>query len=353
MKSHKALKYRKNYSPSRLQRLASLRQSEGPRAVRHAIDLLAASLWFETLCSHLQQTTAYAVGKRVQPHTYQPRIQGRWPQHHNLWAKYAQGLHLPGADTVMAGNQVVPKSGEVLTGTIWKILDTSKPIGESGDELLRGLHLGVQRAVFKPGPLTYGHYVRRSAPNLPLKLLESHPDLDAVAASVLLLREAYESRNCSRAFEIGRSLHATLLMAASCMPLCDIATELMEFFIWQIFPLAADHEVAFDLDAAEFYAQTRCFNRALLSLEDQGRIKAVNFGSDWRKVLSFEFGFDLFYGLGPRWRLVNAPEASSSESRYLVETTRIRRDWALASLLNGRVQKLIPDDIVAQTAYQR
>jgi hypothetical protein len=250
----------------------------------------------------------------------------------------------------MAGNQVAPKSGDILTATVWKVLDTSRPIGDRGDELLRGLHLGVQHAVFKPGPLKHGYYVRRSAPFLPLKLLESHPDLDTVAATVVRLREAYESGNSPRAFEIGRSLHVTLLMAASCMPLCDIATELMEFFIWQIFPLASDDEVAFDLDSNEFYAQTRCFNSVLLSLEDHGRIKAGNFGSEWRKVLSFEFGFDLYYGLGPRWKLVKDPEMTSAISRYLVGTTRIRRNWALASLLSGRVQPLIPDDIVAQRA---
>ncbi|RDS82304.1 hypothetical protein DWU98_09785 [Dyella monticola] len=213
-------------------------ESESPHAVHDAIDVLAGSLWFETLRHDLQQTTAYGVGKRVQPHTYQSRVQGRWPQHHNLWAKYARALHLPGADTVMAANQVVPKSGDILTGAVWTVLDTSKPMGDSGDELLRGLHHGVQRAVFKPGPLEYGHYVRRSALNLPLKLLESRPDLDAVAATVVLLREAYERGNRSRAFDIGRSLHATLLMVASCMPLCDIATELMAFlsgryFLWR------------------------------------------------------------------------------------------------------------------------
>ena len=344
----KALKYKKDYSPKRLQKLAQLMRSENPHAVQDAIDLLAGSLWFETLLHDLQQTTAYGVGKRVQPHTYQPRIEGRWPQHHNLWAKYARGLHLPGADTIMAGNQVVPKSGDILTGTVWKVLDTSRPIGDGGDELLRGLHIGVQQAVFKPGPLAYGHYVRRSAPNLPLRLLESRPDLDAVAATVVLLREAYESGNHRRAFEIGRSLHATLLMAASCIPLCYIATEFMEFFIWQIFPLATDDEVAFDLDGAEFYAQMRCFNRVLLSLEDLGRIKADNFGSEWRKVLSFEFGFDLFYGLGPRFKLVKDPELTSAESRQLVGDNRIGRNWALSSLQSGRVQRLIPDEIAAQ-----
>lgn len=350
MKSSNQLKCLKDYSHLRLQTLARLVQSGDAHAVRDALDLLAGSLWFETLRCDLQQITAYGVGKRVQPHTYRPRVEGRWPQHNNLWAKYARGLHLPGADTVIDGNRVVPESGEILTGTVWKVLDTSRPIGDGGDELLRGLSPGVQQSVFKPGPLAYGRYVRRSAPNLPLKLLESRHDLDAIAATVVLLREAYESENRQRAFQIGRSLHATLLMAASCLPLCYIAAELIEFFIWQIFPLAANDEVEFDLDGAEFCAQIRCFNRALLSLEDLGRIKTVNFGAEWRKVLSFEFGFDLFYGLGPRWKLAKDPEMVSPGSKILVGENRIGRNWALPSLLSGRVQQLIPDEIEAQMA---
>lgn len=349
----KGLKHLKNYSRERLQKLTCLMQSEHPRAVEDALDVLAGGLWFETLRRRLDQTTAYAVGKRVQPHTYRPRLDGRWPQHHNLWVKYARGLHLPGADTVFAGNEAVPQSGEILTWPVWKILDTSKPIGARGDELLRGLRIGVQRAIFKPSSLLYGRYVRRSAPNLPLKLLESHPDLDAVAGTVVLLREAYERANHQRAFDIGRSLHATLLMASACIPLSEVGRELIEFFIWKIFPMASGEEVAFDLDAAEFCTQTRCFNRMLLIREDLGLIEALNFSSDWRKIVSLDFGFDLFYGLGPRLKLTKDHELSSAKSRQFVGNNRIGRSWALPSLLSGQVQRLIPDEIEARMASVR
>ncbi|RDS82305.1 hypothetical protein DWU98_09790 [Dyella monticola] len=88
----------------------------------------------------------------------------------------------------------------------------------------------------------------------------------------------------------------------------------------------------------------------LLSLEDDGQIKAVNAGSEWRKVLSFKFGLDLFYGLGPRFKLVKDPKLTSAASRQLVGENRIGRHWALPSLQSGRVQRLIPDEIAAQMA---
>ncbi len=348
----KAMKYKKDYSTSRLQRLTCLMQSDDQYSVQDAVNVLAGGLWFETLRDHLHQTTAYAVGKQVQPNTYHPRVNGRWPQHHNLWAKYACGVHLPGADTVLAGHQVAPRSGDILTSAVWKILNTSLPIGDSGDELLRRLHFGVQQAVFKPS-LTYGHYARRSAPNLPLKLLECQADLDAVAATVVLLREAHAVGNRRRAFEIGRSLHATLLMVTTYMPLCDIASEFIEFCISKIFPLATDDEVAFDLDQAEFFSQMRCFSRELVRLEDQGRIKNGDSGSQRRRVLSFEFGFDLYFGLGPRWKLVKAPENSTAEARKFVGSMKIARNWGLASLQRGRIQRLIPDEVATQMASIR
>jgi len=64
--------------------------------------------------------------------------------------------------------------------------------------------------------------------------------------------------------------------------------------------------------------QTRYFNRVLRILEDLGRIEANNFSSDWRKIVSLDFGFDLSYGLGPRLKLVKDPELSSAESREFV-----------------------------------
>ena len=353
MPSPNGLKYLKDYSQDRLQKLTCLMQSESSHAVKDAIDVLAGGLWFETLRRELDQTTAYAVGKRVQPHTYRPRLDGRWPQHHNLWVKYARGLHLPGADTVLAGNEAVPESGETLIWPVWKILDTSVPIGGRGNELLRGLRIGVQRAIFEPSSFRYGRYIRRSAPNLPLKLLESHPDLDALAGTVVLLREAYERGNRQRAFDIGRSLHATLLMASACIPLSDVGRELIEFFIWKIFPMASDEEVAFDLDGAEFCMQMRCFNRVLLILEDKGLIEALDYSADWRKIVSLDFGFDLFYGLGPRLKLIKDPASSSAESRRFVGDNRIGRNWALPSLMSGRVQRLIPAEIEAHMASVR
>lgn len=48
---------------------------------------------------------------------------------------------------------------------------------------------------------------------------------------MVLFKEAYETGNRSRAFEIWRSLQRTLLMAVVAPHLSSVALELFEFFI--------------------------------------------------------------------------------------------------------------------------
>lgn len=329
--------------------------SSHPRAARDALNVVIRGLWFECLRLETRQITAYGVGKQIQPQTYKPAAGGRWPQHHNLWAKYAQGIHSPGPETVRAAEQLVPGSGDILIADAWKALDLSHPIGSSGGALLRRLRHGVQAEVFQPRPLRAGHYVRRTTPNLPLHMLECQADLDGLAALVILLREAYEANDHARAFAIGRSLHVALLLATTYTPLLLVASELFEFFVRRVFPLATSEEIAFDLHPAELYEQMRLLSRTILQLEDGGKIRAVNGVPmrEWRRVLNTDFGFDLYFGLGPRWRLVKPPDQCSEFSRDFVGSMNIGRNWGLSALRSGRPEPLLPSEVAAEMASAR
>jgi hypothetical protein len=78
---------------------------------------------------------------------------------------------------------------------------------------------------------------------------------------------------------------------------------------------------------------TQCFSGVLLVLEDLGRIEALSFSSDRRKIVSLDFGFDLFYGLGATPKAHQRAQLSSAESRQFVGENSIGRNWALALLL--------------------
>ncbi|MBX5893039.1 hypothetical protein ISE53_10295 [Pseudomonas aeruginosa] len=149
-----------------------------------------------------------------------------------------------------ACEQAFPRSGDLLGDAGWELMDVSRPIGLQGDTLLKRLRPAIQNAVFDERALAMGRYVRRRAPNQPLHRLEGQADLQAVAAMATPLREAHVAGNQSRAFEIGRSLHRTLLMAVVATRLSGVALELFEFFIRHILPMAADKGIAPSLRAS-------------------------------------------------------------------------------------------------------
>lgn len=346
-----SLKSYKNYTDSRINALVRFTDGEEGSGIPAAINVLRGGAWFEILRMRLGQDSAYGVGKRVQPHTYRSRAGKQWPQHHNLWAKYARGVHLPGKKTLEAANALAPCAGAVLASGAWEAFDTSTPLGAGGDDLLRRLRLGVQQAVFDPRRLEAGNYIRRDTPVRPLRMLEGQADLDGVAALVILLREARESGDFARALEIGRSLYAALLTASMSTPLLLIAPELFEYFNRVIFPLASDTEVEFDLEQGEFHEQRLLLIRTFLQLEDAGSIKYERITTRaQRDILSGRYGFDLLFGLGPRWRLTQPPDQVQKENRRFVASMSVARGWGLEVLRSGQRERLLPDEVCRRMA---
>jgi hypothetical protein len=354
MRSPKDLKIQRDYSAARLQTLLPQLVRETPTGIRAAVNVLRVGTWFEALRWQAGEPSAYGVGKRVQPHTYRPRDGGKWPQHNNLWAKYARGLHLPGPDTVAAAERVAPGSSGILHTAAWEAFDVSAPIRGGGDALLRKLRFGVQRAVYIPRPLALGKVVRRSGSQLSLRMLEDQADLDSLAALVVLLREAHEAGDGDRALEIGKSLHKSLLIVTITSHFAALWAELFEFLKRLIFPMASDGNVAFDLDRDEFGAQRKYLNRVFLQMEDAGRFQYVSHSTrDLRKIVSGDYGLDLLFGLSPRLKLVRSAEHSSIDARRRLAWLQVARDWGLSVLRRGGCERVPPDEVITAMAEAR
>ncbi|RDS83603.1 hypothetical protein DWU98_04520 [Dyella monticola] len=347
MKKRKPLIYQKDYTPERLKLMACFLSASEPLATRHAIDVLACGAWFEEVRLETRERTAYAVGKKIQPHTYKSARGDQAPHHHNLWSKYARGLIRPGDETVKAASRVAPQTEDILTTHAWLALDVSHPLQDKGNELLRALRLGVQQAVFNPNYIEFRRYVRRPTLGRTLKMLEVRADLDSVAAIVILLRESHEAGDRAKALTLGESLHNVLLMAAISTPLLCIRFELMLFFKYRIFPMASSEEIAFDLDPSVMCEQSRILSSIMLILEDATRIGFTHKGAtgELRKIIEGDFGMDLQYGLMPRWALVKPAHESTEAARRLVANRGILRDWGLGVLRSGRVQQFVPDEV--------
>ena len=332
----------KSYRDTRLKQLIQRADAGQPDSARRALDVLRVGLWFEELRAQSGCGAAYSLGRVLQPQTYKGGF-----HHNNLWAKYAGGLHLPGAETVRACAEKLPGSDEPLMSPAWCALDISKAPKGNGDTLLRALGPGIQTAVFDARELAKGRYVLRKALGTSLRSLVGQAGLQSLAATVLLLQGAYEDGDRSRAFTIGRSLHRTLLMAAVASPLKLISIELFEFFIRYIFPMAAGEEFEMDLDRNMLQSQSEWLRRTALNLHMRGRpgFSLVGNTRQLRRLLQLDFGFDLLYGLGPRLRTLMPSDAVHPRLSAFVAENNTRCDWGASVLAAGQCERLPPDHI--------
>ena len=322
-----------------------LLESADAKAVAEALGVLKIGAWFEELRRRTGAPSAYALGKLVRPETYMPRIDKNPPQHHNLWAKYAAGLHAPGLATPKQTGALVPGSEQILLAAFWDAFDVSQPLQQRGDILLRGLRPGVVQAIYEPEPLAAGRYVRRRAPKVPLMRLEGQADLQSLAAAVVLLREAFEAQDRQRAFAVGHSVHSLLLMACAEMGEISIDEELLGFFVMKIFPLAATEEINFGSSLGELILQMKMLRAIHSSLKQVGTLSDKPASTkQLRKVPGNGYGFDFGFALAPRLELVDEPDQASEEARRLVGFRKASRKWAFDVLLSGRREKVPSDE---------
>lgn len=240
-----------------------------------------------------------------------------------------------------------PAASRTGMSPAWCALDISKAPKGNGDTLLRALGPGIQTAVFDARELAKGRYVLRKALGTSLRSLEGQAGLQSLAATVLLLQDAYVNGDRSRAFTIGRSLHRTLLMAAVASPLKFISVELFEFFIRYIFPMAAGEEFEMDLDRNMLQSQSEWLRRTALNLHMRGRpgFSLVGNTRQLRRLLQLDFGFDLLYGLGPRLRTLMPSDAVRPRLSAFVAENNARCDWGASVLASGQCVRLPPDHI--------
>ncbi|MGH8055329.1 MAG: hypothetical protein ACREP4_15570 [Stenotrophomonas sp.] len=329
----------KFYGDARLKRLVLHLDAVRSNAPGKAIDVLRVGLWFEVIRVQMDCTTAYGLGLLVQPHTYKKGF-----HHHNLWAKYAAGRHLPSADTRCACEQRIPGSNELLTSPAWVALDITTPLEKHGDTLLRCLRPSIQSAVFEKRELAKGCYVRRDSIGLSLRCLEGQADLQSLAAMVVLLRDADARGDRSKAFMIGQSLHRTLLMAAVGSPLKFISLELLEYFIRIIFPMAAEKEFMMDLDRDMLCKQAKWLMRTVEQMHAAGRPGFTLNGNtgQLRRLLQLDFGFDLLFGLGPRLKLIVTAEKAKPSVCTHVTGHNALCDWGRSVLSAGKCERIPP-----------
>ena len=315
-------------------------------ATAQAIKLLRTSAWFGVLRFRLHASSAYEIGKQLQPSSYNRAYQDG-SYHHNLWVKYAKGENNPGPKTVRTAAEKVPDSLVIYQHPLWKALDLTTPLGKQADVMIRSLHTSTQRAIFDPFKLKLYVYKRRSTLHRCLTLLENNASIDALCAAIILLREAHDEGRSGDAFLVGHSLFRILIMASVMSDLSGLGTAFLLYLQKVIFPLATRNGIELELQSDHLLHLAFLFNRTMLQMEDLEKIRVVNGGPthDWRKIITGGFGFDHLYGFQPMYKLASAERSPTEDAQRIVRRHEIARQWAYGVLSEFRAEPLMPEEI--------
>lgn len=317
------------------------------RNLRRALDILRTAHWFEHLLFTGSARTAYALGKLIQPDTYR-KNQNADRFNHNLWPKYAVGKHVPSAAVLDRAEAVVQDSRSAFDHVLFDALDPTQNIGTRGNALIRRTHPGVQHAIFEARPLMRGTFRRRSSWRRAASAVAAIGDLDAVAALVVMVREAAESNDPKRAHALGELLQRAFLIASLQIIAIVTGYELgiaLEFWVMRLttyrglryrIDFIEDAKAAFHLrgviggldDAAEIGPLE----------EDHARTAHLILSGRWNEVLHF--------ALAPVPVIESECVDVPLESRIKARQWEIRREWAWATLRSGKRAPFLPIELI-------
>lgn len=333
----------------RFHAIACILVDDAPRAVSRALDIARTGFWNERLIQATGKRTPYALGKHLQPGTYRKNSE-KIPFHHNLWTKYAHGEVVPSASLLQAIEAKVPGSRANFRHVLFDALDPTLPIKRVGDDLLRRMHPGVQRAVFGVASLKLGEYRRRAHLSKVLPLLEAQGHLDALAAAIVLLREALDAKREADVYALGVAVHHTLLIACATSPGICIASELMVLVAFLVlWPLNCSGR-RFAGTLLDLETQRNQLLHTLWHLEDH-RQPFPHPADEFRfasKIVRGDYGDDLRWALMPRLAAVGELKDLSPAARLDVVRDEVFGGWARESLAAYRHETYLPVAVLTE-----
>lgn len=306
--------------------------------MEQVIGVLRVSAWFEFLRANLPggaPLTPYAVGRLLQPETYVKE----GAHHQNLWAKYAQGQHVPSALTLSKIEVHVPGSAAVLNSRLWWMLDCKRP-RHMDVAMLDSLSYPIRDCMFV---LEHGRVViARSWDDSLDRLCERASGLEALVAAVWVLREALHAGDEDNYLSIGEYLHSILLMVLASKELHCIRYTLMAFFFEFVFPLCSGRDLTLNPDPQQLLESAEAFDEVRWLYEDSGTVEPVHHGDSSSCYALFEgsLGWDMRLGLGPHYGVREG--ATNPEAHLHARRCRIYRTCALAVLGQGPAVSVPP-----------
>ena len=243
----------------------------------------------------------------------------------------------------------MPGSKGAFWHGMFEALDVSVPIGDRGNELLRTLHPGVQRAVFANAPLARGEYKRRHSMSQSLIWLERLCDLDALAAVIILLREACEQGMHEVAFLVGASVYSLLLSSTVSGLGYQIRAEIAAIVMHRILPLAKSNGRVYVPDIARFEGSSKILRHLLrhcvdVDLKEQAHARRRQAYA----LLQGRYGQDLLFGFRATTALDTGRAEWPVESQIEIYTASRYERWALEVVASFRDEREVPLTVMTE-----
>lgn len=345
---------RKNPARERLDAIGFQVELGSPRAITRALNIARTGFWFEQLVVRTNKLTPYCLGKHLQPATYRKNADAE-PYHHNLWAKYARGAVVPSATSLQRVEAKEPGTSANFRHVLFDVLDPATPVKRFANDLLRRTHPGVQRAVFERNSLQRGHYQRRKQLRRVMLLLEAQGHLDALAGAIVLLREAQAAGREQDVYELGVTVHRTLLIACAIGPGASICAELSMLVSSLVLRSIDSLGRRFVTSLNELLWQRFVLLHTILQLEDRGqiRMRPIDTLQAATKILRGHYGDDLRFGLMPRLGGVSNLKELPEASRLDVVRDEVLGGWAREVLASHRVEADVPNSVMQEFINRR
>ncbi len=327
--------------------LLNVLQQDQVNGTYKALRALRTIMWFERLVILSDKKTPYAVGKLIQPEAY-GKTKDETVYHHNLWPKYARGKHVPNQTLVDRAERMFAGSSSISDHVIFDALDPSRPIRQNVSRLLQRLRFDVQAIIFDEPSLKLGLFIRKEFSSLLFDEIAMCAHLDAVAALVILYREACEADGGGPGPSLAEALYRSLLATATISICAPFGRELAATVGQYIFPLGAFGGCGIRFDLALFEKQRAALEIIIEYLHKHKRIEFtvedhLKAGND---ILSGLIGQSLAHLFLPPLVYVQPDEEVTNDARICVETMKLLREWAWQTSMSGNFSSVIPEAVV-------
>lgn len=273
----------------------SRRESIAHASLQRVIDALRTVYWYFGVRNASGTTTPYSVGKKLDPNSYRRRDDGSALFHHNKWAGYARGAHVPGSELRERVDRLHAGSAAEIQHPLWRLL--AKP-GQPQKNILayqRQLHPKTQLILQGRGAEVEKH-IRSTG-----RALQKLDCLEALAGISLALERAV-TFNAIGAAEAWRSeLMDALLVHSYHLKQRGIAQPIFDFVDQIYSPRSSSSRVRATFQMGTFVDAAEYLEHALWNIEGVSMACADDKARRClaQNVIRGRYGWDIFFLLRP------------------------------------------------------